>query len=272
MAQYSAPAALCAGQALLALARSDEPLSLAQLERAVASSKSLLFRVLRELEACDFLTRDAMGRYALGLAAFEIGAAYANQSPFVPVVRRVLQELARESGETINLGVLRGAQVLYVMKFPGRSAYVTVSRVGGHVPANCVAIGKALLTGFPEEEIRRRFPDPLARMTDRSVQTVEELLAELEVSRAAGYAIDREQAARGRCAIAVPVRLEAPELSGQMAISVSTSVTDFDARFAALLEGLLEARDRIERDGNSRAAWTTMGAAESSVVEAALGG
>jgi IclR family acetate operon transcriptional repressor len=223
---------------------------------------------LRELEACDFLTRDQIGRYALGLAAFEVGAAYANQSPFVPTVRRVLHELADESGETINLGVLRGPQVLYVMKFPGRSAYVTVSRVGGYVPANCVAIGKALLAELPEEEIRRRFSDPLLKMTDRSVQTVEELLKELEMARAAGCAIDREQAALGRCAIAVPVRLEAPELSGQAAISVSTSVSDFDLKFDSLLRRLLGARDRIERDGRARGAWTAMGATGSSAAEA----
>jgi hypothetical protein len=57
-----------------------------------------------------------------------------------------------------------------------------------------------------------------------------------------------------------------------MAISVSTSVTDFESRFAVLLELLLAARDRIERDGRSRAAWTILGAAESSVMEAVLGG
>jgi DNA-binding IclR family transcriptional regulator len=108
-------------------------------------------------------------------------------------------------------------------------------------------------------------------MTDRSVTTVDGLLAELDETRRAGYAIDREQAALGRCAIGVPIRRGAAELLGRAAISLSASVTDFDMRVDGLLDRLLAARDRIERDGNARLAWAGLGASDESLLDGVSG-
>lgn len=263
--EYSAPAAACAADILHALKASDVPLSLAQLERELHRSKSLIFRVLRELEARELVVRDSVGRYRLGIEAFELGAAYLNQSPYAEVVRQTLEQLAISTGDTVNLGVLRGTDVLYIMKFQGASSYVTVSRVGGRVPANCVAIGKALLASLSDDEIRARFDEPLPQMTERSVDRLDDLLRELDEVRKRGYAIDFEQAALGRCALAVATAPFGTNVD-RTAMSISSVAATFDERFDGLLDGLRRARDTIDRD---RATRMTLGRTGDELGEAA---
>lgn len=256
-AAYAAPAAACAAEVLSALKRSDQALTLAQLERTLPRSKSLIFRVLRELESRELVARDSSGRYRLGIEAFELGAAYLHQSSYTDVIRQTLEQLARDTGDTVNLGVLRGGEVLYIMKFPGASSYVTISRVGGRVPANCVAIGKALLAQLPEEEIRGRLRDPLTKMTERSVDRVDDLLDELGRVRRDGYAVDREQAALGRCAVALTAKMSFPD--DLAAISLSTAASTFDTRREALVQHLQRARDTLTRDHQTRIALAHLG-------------
>lgn len=250
---YSAPAAACAAEVLHALRTGDGPVTLAQLERHLPRSKSLIFRVLRELEAREFVVRDNAGGFRLGIEAFEMATAYLGQWAFADVVRQCLRQLANETGDTVNLGVLRGTEVLYLMKFQGASSYVTVSRVGGRVPANCVAIGKALLAELSDSEISARLRDPLPQMTDHSVQTVEDLLNELGIVRQQGHAIDREQAALGRCALAVVTNAGRSD-HNLTAMSISTSVSQFDERRKQLLDRLVSARELLERDRLTRTA------------------
>ena len=264
-ASYSAPAAACAAEVLHALKSSDAPLTLAQLERLLPRSKSLIFRVLRELESHELVMRDGLGRFRLGIEAFEMATAYLSQWAFADVVRQTLEQLADETGDTVNLGVLRGGEVLYLMKFQGASSYVTISRVGGRVPANCVAIGKALLEKLDDSDVQRRFTEPLPQMTERSVRTMDGLLGELRAVRRDGHAIDREQAALGRCAVAVTAHIAstAPDPS---AISISTSAAGFDDRVELLLDRLLRARELLDRDRQTRTALASAGETDTATL------
>lgn len=264
-ASYSAPAAACAAEVLHALKSSDAPLTLAQLERLLPRSKSLIFRVLRELESHELVMRDGLGRFRLGIEAFEMATAYLSQWAFADVVRQTLEQLADETGDTVNLGVLRGGEVLYLMKFQGASSYVTISRVGGRVPANCVAIGKALLAKLDDSDVQRRFTEPLPQMTERSVRTMDGLLGELRAVRRDGHAIDREQAALGRCAVAVTAHIAstAPDPS---AISISTSAAGFDDRVELLLDRLLRARELLDRDRQTRTALASAGETDTATL------
>ena len=221
------------------------PLALAEIERSLERTKSLVFRVLRELERQELVRRDGDGRYWLGIEALEVGAAYLMHSDFTATVRRVLQAAATATRENVNLSVLRGGDVLYLMKIPGPDSYVTISRVGGRVPAHCVASGKALLAELPSEEIRSLLHEPLATMTPHSPATVRALESELDLVRELGYAIDEEQAVLGRCGLALTVKLDTGESAS---ISLSTHAAVFPDRRSELLDVLLSVKDEIGRE------------------------
>ena len=256
---YSAPAAACAAEVLKALKVAGQSLSLAELERELGRSKSLIFRVVRELVDEELLARNADGRYELGIEALELGASYTESFDFDGKVRRVLEEVADRTGETVNMGVLRGAEVSYVMKFVGQSTYVTISRVGGRVPATCTAIGKALLAGLTDDEVRGLLSDPLPHMTPNSITRVDELLQRLAIIRERGYAVDRGEAVMGRCGLALRISLpQGPNRSA--AISLSTSEELFVQRQEEYLAMLRLAGDQIARESQGRQRLEQVGA------------
>lgn len=260
---YSAPAAACAGEILRLLKDRPYPLSLTDIQRWLDRTKSLSFRVLRELESQEFVKRDGHGNYRLGIEAFEVGAAYLSQFDFIEVTRRIVQELAEEAGETVNLGVLRRGDVIYLMKYIGHSSFVTISRVGGTVPASCVAVGKALLSQLPKGELASVTAGHLMQMTPNSITSLEELERDLEKTRIRGYAIDREEAVLGRCGLAVTVEGFDTE-NGLAAVSLSTAAHLFEERQERLLELLLAAKRRIDREAATRESmnqFDTIGAA-----------
>lgn len=251
---YSAPAAACAAEILKALAAEGHALTLTELERATGRNKSLIFRSLRELEQRQFVARVYDHRYRLGLLAFEVGVAFLSQDTADDSIRNTLRELADETGESANLGVLRGSEVLYLMKFEGRGSFVTLSRVGGRVSASCTAIGKALLATLTSEELRQVVPDPLIRMTPASIVTLEELERELDKTRQRGYSVDLGEAVRGRggLAVVIPFLGHGAEYA---AISLSTELENLrNGRDKKLREFLLDAQARIAREMTSRRA------------------
>lgn len=249
---YSAPAAACAGQVLLTLGRANRPLRLAEIEREVGRSKSIVFRTLRELEQLGFVSCSHDRRYRLGVAAFEVGAAYLARGRAVDSIRAVLRDLAQRAGESTNLSVLQGQDVLYLMKFEGPTSYVTISRLGGRVPASCTASGKALLATLPSPAVRDLLPEPLTRLTPSSPATLDELERDLREVRRLGYATDVHEAVVGRGGLAVAVPF--PDVaSGHAAASLSTDAGVFERNeHQRLLALLLDARDHIIHDAELR--------------------
>ena len=206
--RYSAPAAGCAADVMLALAR-EGAATLLELAGRTGATRSLLYRVLTELELRQCVARATDGRYSLGVATIELGGAYARAVPFMESVRRVLRELAFAAGETASLATLRGGDVLYLIREEGERSVFAVSAPGKLLPANATAIGKALLARRSDAAVAERLsshgPGELPRLTDRTIVTVDELLVDLARTRQRGWALEEGEAVRGRCCVAVAV-------------------------------------------------------------------
>src|SRR5918992_6178742 len=191
--RYAAPAAACAADLLLVLARSDSALSIAQLSERAGYTKSLVYRVLGELEARDYVSKLPDGGYSLGLAVVELGGAFTASVPLMSSVRHVLRRLADRTEETVSLGMLQGDQVLYLMREEGARSVFAVSHVGKRLPANAVALGKALLSLKTEPEIRDAFASrlyaygELAALTPKTITSLDALLEDLERARQRGH-------------------------------------------------------------------------------------
>jgi DNA-binding IclR family transcriptional regulator len=257
--KYSAPAAACAADLLLTLARHGAELSLRDLTDQTGHSKSLVYRVLAELEPRRYVTKLDSGHYTLGLATVELGGAFAVQMPLMSSLRRVCRWLAERTEETVNLGVLQGDQVLYLIREEGLRSVFALSAVGKLLPANGVALGKALLALQTDAHVREIFAPQLERenrltaITDRTITSLDDLIAELARVRAAGHAEEHGEAVAGRCCIAVTAPFG--QLEGRsVAISVSMNEGRFHQARDVVLSGLEEARDQIAREVRGRAA------------------
>ena len=256
--RYAAPAAACAADLLLVLARSESALSIAQLSERAGYTKSLVYRVLGELQARDYVSRLPDGGYALGLAVVELGGAFTASVPLMSSVRHVLRRLADRTDETVSLGMLQGDQVLYLMREEGARSVFSVSHVGKRLPANAVALGKALLAEKTDAEVRAVFADrdghgKLAALTPNTITSLDAFLDDLARVRERGHAEEHGESVRGRCCVAAAAAFHQQGIDN-VAISISMDEARFHPDRESILEALRQARDQVAREARGRAA------------------
>jgi IclR family acetate operon transcriptional repressor len=193
---------------VLAVLSDGERRPLQVLSREVGLSTSTTFRLLSTLVRHRYVERDDQtNRYSLGLACLEL----ARSSYLGNEVRRAalpeLDKLRNETRETVHLAVLDEMEVVYIEKLEGLQPIGLMgSRVGGHSPAYCTGVGKALLAHLSPEVIKQRFGGrKLKPYTENTITSVEGLLAELTSIRGRGYALDHGEHEAGVCCVAAPV-------------------------------------------------------------------
>jgi len=175
-----------------------------------------IHRLMRTLVTHGYVRQEASRRYALGPRLIRLGESAARQ--LGTWARPQLVELVAAVGETANLALLEGDDVVYVAQVPSTHSMRMFTEVGRRVFAHCTGVGKALLAQLPAETVQ----EILARtgmpaQTPHTLTDPATLLRELAQIRQQGYAIDDgEQEVGVRC-LAVPV-LGAPAMA---AISVS---------------------------------------------------
>jgi DNA-binding IclR family transcriptional regulator len=195
--------------------------SLGELSRELNIPKSSLHGILRTMSGRGWVQPDRTGtRFGLGLRALQVGAAYLDGDDTVGLLRDVLDGLAERFGETVHLGRLDGAHVVYLAKRESVHPLRMYSAVGRRLPAHATALGKALLADRADAEVDRLLPAPLPRLTPNTL-TAEALREELGRIRGRGHAIDREENSAGIRCVAVAVPLQTPAVD---AISISIPV------------------------------------------------
>jgi DNA-binding IclR family transcriptional regulator len=182
------------------LSLNDGPgLGLGEISARAHLPKSTVHRLLATLDLRGFVIRDpTTGSYRLGLK----GMRHAGSGP---EIRAVLSDLAVSSGETANLGVLTGADVVYVDRVESPQALRWELGVGSRVPAHCSGMGKAILAFLDRDLVRRLLPAKLRAHTGRTFTDRDALLAELGAIRTRGFAFDDEEFMDGVRCVAVPV-------------------------------------------------------------------
>ncbi|GAA4476592.1 IclR family transcriptional regulator [Rhodococcus olei] len=147
--------------------RSAPALSLTDLSRQTGIPRTSTLRMLERLVRMGWLRRRGTD-YELGDALAEFGALSVYHRYLDRVVSPLLHELHDVTGHVVHLGVLDGADVLYLRKVGGLSAPETGTRAGSRIPARSSTIGKALLAAPPRTAgtsgDTRRHVDPAPRI------------------------------------------------------------------------------------------------------------
>jgi len=191
-----------------------------------------IHRLLRTLVRQGYVRRTPDRRYALGPRLIRLGESAGRllggqAGPF-------LTELTAATGETANLAVLESGAVVYVGQVPSPHAVRMFTEVGRRVEPHCTAVGKVLLAQLPRAEAARVLgPGPLTRHTDHTITDPAALLAQLDVVRERGYAVDDQEQELGVRCLAVVV----PGAPAPTALSVSGP----DSRVRALPENVVVA-------------------------------
>lgn len=204
-----------------ALGESRGEVGIADLSKRVGLHVSTTHRLLATLAAQGYVRQNReTGRYALGAKAFLLAEAYLGQMDLRRAVRPLLERLSHETGETANLVILDGREVLYLDKVESPQSLRIFSRIGRRAPLHCTAVGKVLLAAEPSEVVRRLLGrGPFERLTARTVTAPAPLRVELAKVREQGFALDFEECEEGARCIAVPVRNARGETVAAVSIS-----------------------------------------------------
>lgn len=191
----------------------------AAMARELSIPKSSLHGILRTMVQRGWLETDATGTlYGLGLRALLTGAAYVETDDIVALAQPALDTVSERTGETVHLGRLDGADIVYLAKRESRHALRLFSAVGRRLPAHATALGKALLAQLSDEEVDRRLRWPLTALTKRTITDPGALHDELDRIRADGYSTDDGENSVDIQCIAVALK---PSSASHNAISCS---------------------------------------------------
>lgn len=197
------PAARRALSVLRLLAASAEPLTASSIARSLRIPRSSTYHLLAEMAEDGFVAYlPEQRRWGLGVGAFEIGSAYLRQGPLERLARPVLMRLCARTGEIAQLGVLHGAETLYLLKEQPPRHATLVTQVGVRMPAQLTASGRSLLARLPPAQVRALFPGPLVDRTGKGPRTLGELRRVLAEDARRGWSIEDGYITEGFASIA----------------------------------------------------------------------
>jgi IclR family acetate operon transcriptional repressor len=204
------------------LAEAPDGLRVTDVAHALDVHKATASRLLATLSTRRVLDRDGSGRYRLGPAFLRFAASALTGLEMVSQARPDLEVLSRRTGETVNLAILDGAEVVYVDQVTGDHAIVAGNWVGRRSPAHCSSSGKVLLA-FGDDATRERvLAGPLERRTSHTVTDPRRLRSLLDEVRRRGYARSVAELEDGLTTVAAPVVTR-----GELVAAVSVSGPSF---------------------------------------------
>ncbi|WP_226343917.1 IclR family transcriptional regulator [Agilicoccus flavus] len=238
----SAPAVVRAVAVLDVLAAHDGPsMSLSDLARAIEVPKSSTATICSALEAGGLLTRTETG-FSLGRRLVELGGAYLARVDRIEAFYAACEADDVLRGETVRLWALGGTDVICLGRYDGHPPVRLTVNIGDAIPCSVSAAGKVALAEFDDDEIRERYPARarLPRLTDRSIPTLDALLADIAATRARGYGLSEQEAFADVVELgrAVPSR---GVHTAVLAVSVTQHAATYSPDLAPRLVGALDA-------------------------------
>lgn len=218
-----------------------DPVGLKQLALETGLHPSTAHRILAAMSASGFAERADPGTYRLGIRLLELGNLVKSRINIRDSAMPQMQALHEKIGESVNLGVRQGDEIVYVERTSsGRSSVRVVHLVGARAPLHVTAAGKLYLAEYTKDDLReyaRR--TGLPGLTPTSITTLASLEKEIERVRRHGVAYDNEEIEQGLRCVAAPVRDDAGELVA--GLSVSAPAERYNQEWAAMLRATADA-------------------------------
>ncbi|MFF9865660.1 MULTISPECIES: IclR family transcriptional regulator [unclassified Streptomyces] len=187
------------------LAGGERRLGLSDIASSLELAKGTAHGILRTLQAEGFVEQDpASGRYQLGAELLRLGNSYLDVHELRARALVWTDDLARSSGESVHLGVLHqhGVLVIHHVFRPDDSRQVL--EVGAMHPLHSTALGKVLSAYDPVAHSEALEVEREA-FTPRTVTSLEDFEAVLDMTRARGWAADVEETWDGVASVAAPI-------------------------------------------------------------------
>ena len=215
----SSAAALRAVAIMEIVARSERPVPLSEIVEHSGLPPPTAFRILSMLEAAGLVQREPTGKtYGVGHRLARFGLDVMTNNSVRAERRVILRRLVDEIGETCNLAMFGGDEIIYIDRIETDWSLKADLKPGSRVPLHCTSSGKLFLSQMPRAR-RRRFLASLSfkRYTDNTITDIATIEAQLEHIARTRVGVNNEELQAGVIGIAVPVT----DARGRMIASVA---------------------------------------------------
>ncbi len=200
---------LAKGMRVLEAFTADQPeLILADVARRAGLDNATTFRLLNTFVLLGYVEKAPGTRaFRLTLKCLDLGFNAIARADMRALARPVLRTLVGEVNEAASVGVLEGADVLYIERIQAGLTRLGVEvRVGTRVPVYSTAIGHAIAGFLPREaQIRILRQRPPVKLTENTPTDPDMLLARFDQVRARGYALSDGETVAGLRVLSAPV-------------------------------------------------------------------
>ena len=217
------------------LAYHADPVPLKQIAQETGLHPSTAHRILGSMAQAGFVERGEAGVYRLGIRLLELGSLVRSRISLRETAMAAMLQLHAATGESVNLGIRDGDEIVYVERTSsGRSAVRVVHIVGARAPLHTTATGKLFLAqDGPAKAREYAHRTGLPASTATSITALSALEKELDRVRRHGVAYDMEEVEQGVRCIAAGIRNDSGQLIA--GLSLSTPAERFNPDWAPLV-------------------------------------
>ncbi|CAH0528818.1 DNA-binding transcriptional regulator KdgR [Vibrio hippocampi] len=182
-------------------------IGVSELSQNLMMSKATTYRFLQTMKTLGYVEQEGEAdKYALTLKLFELGSKALDHVDLIDLAHTEMTKICHIINETAHLGAIDEKSIIYLHKIDSSYHLRMHSRVGRRNPLYSTAIGKVLMSHMTEDEVRELLADvEFKKHTERTHETVEQLIEELQLVREQHYGEDNQEQEPGLRCIAVPI-------------------------------------------------------------------
>lgn len=217
------------------LAAQPAGMTLTEMAAAAGLTRAGARRLLLTLAASGHVRQDGR-RFTLTPKLLTLARQWLDGNSLWGFAEPHMREVAMRLNESCSAAVLADEDVVYVARVPGERIMRVALNVGTRLPAYCTSMGRVLLSGLGEEELRHFLARArISTHTEKTVTDREALFAEIRRAAAEGYAAVDEELEIGLRSIAVPIR----DRSGKVVAAINVSTQSARYSVAAMEREIL---------------------------------
>jgi len=203
-----------------AISQYETPISLKILSADTGLHPSTAFRILSAMMEAGFVEKDTAGHYMLGKKLVSLAGRVRRGVDLREQALDIMQSLRDVIGETVNLTVREGDEVIYIERVTPNRMMRVEQVIGSRAPLHVTAVGKLMLAELGDYFIQAYANRTgLNRFTPHTITTEKDLLNSVYRDKQQGFAYDNEEAEEGVGCIGVLLYDSSKNVVGGLSIS-----------------------------------------------------
>jgi IclR family acetate operon transcriptional repressor len=185
----------------------SQPIGVSELARELGLTKSTVQRCLVTLHEAGWIRPEGkeQTRWVITSKCFSLGRRAGDVPRLREVAARWMEQLRKESGESIHLVVPEGRDAVALEALESPHTLRIFWPIGARAPLHVTAAGKAMLSLYSEEELEAYLSKGLKSATRASITDAKKLRAELERTRERGWGSTEDELSEGACSVAAVI-------------------------------------------------------------------